>query len=130
RTVTGVQTCALPILACVAITMSAMAAGLSATRAAAVIQRLVLLAVAAGLMGSFQFRPQLFTFAMLGILMAILAAEVYVGRVKLWPLVPMFAIWANFHAGCAVGIAALLIFAAFLGVQEFRNWWRLRRSLE
>jgi hypothetical protein len=115
-------------VACVAVTMSAIAAGLSVTRGAATIQRFVLLAVAAALIGSFQVLPQLFTFAMFSILMSTLAVEVYRGPVRLWPLVPMFVLWANFHAGCAIGIAALACCSAVLGIREFAAGQRLRRS--
>jgi hypothetical protein len=62
----------------VAITLCALAVGLSAARTAAGIQRVVLLITALALWGSFQFRPQLFTFAMLSILMATIALELYV----------------------------------------------------
>jgi hypothetical protein len=81
-------------LALVAITMCSLAVGLSVTRAAASIQRLVLLVTALALSGSFQFRPQLFTFAMLSILVAVLAVELYAGPLRIWPLIPMFALSA------------------------------------
>ena len=55
--------------------MLALAAALARTAAPAVVQRLMLLAVAAGIMMDVQFRPHLFTFAMFSIVMAILATE-------------------------------------------------------
>jgi hypothetical protein len=116
-------------LALVAITMCSLAIGLSASRAAAGTQRLMMLATAAALIGSFQFRPQLFTFAMLSILMATLATELYVRPVRLWCLIPMFALWANFHAGFATGLAALAICGGVTAIQEFWAFHRLSRSI-
>jgi hypothetical protein len=91
---------------------------------------MMLLFVAAGLVYQFQFRPQLFTFVMLSFLVAKLAKEVYSGPVRLWNLVPMFILWANFHAGCFTGLAALAIFTAAVGVQELISRRRLVRSSE
>ena len=64
-----------------------------------------------------QFRPQLFTFMMMAVVMASLAIEVYRGRAVLWPLIPMFALWANFHGGYIVGLGAMAIAAAVMFVQ-------------
>jgi hypothetical protein len=108
-------------LLCITIVMSALAVGMSKTAALPRVQRLTLLAAAVGMVGQIQFRPQLFTYAMLAILMAALAAEVYRGPVRLWPLIPMFALWANLHGGYLTGLAALSIFSALLAVHEMRE---------
>jgi hypothetical protein len=79
----GVIGLSLVKVASVAVTMSVIAAGLSVTQAAATIQRFVLLATAAALIGNFQVLPQLFSFAMFSILMSRLAVEVYHGPVRL-----------------------------------------------
>jgi hypothetical protein len=115
-------------LLCMAVLVSALAVGLSRAAAPPPVQRIVLLASAAALMMQMQFRPQLFTFALLSILMAKLAAEVYSGPVRLWPLIPMFALWANLHAGFAIGLAALSISSVILGLQEFRAKRTLNRA--
>ncbi len=105
-------------LLCTTITMSALAVGMSQTAAPPRVQRLTLLAAAVGMVGQIQFRPQLFTYALLGIVMATLAGELYRGRARLWPLIPMFALWANLHGGYLTGLAALGIFSVSLAVQE------------
>jgi len=114
----GVVGLKLVKLACATIAISALAAGLARTAASARIQRTILVLTAGGLTTQMQFRPQLFTFAMLSIVMTVLAAEIYGGRARLWPLVPMFALWANFHGGFTVGLGAMGIAAIVLATQE------------
>src|SRR6266481_9307470 len=79
-----------------------------------------------------QFRPQLFTFMMIAVVMMALAIEVYRGRAILWPLIPMFALWANFHGGYIVGLGAMGIATAVMLVQgwfgdvgRMTSAWRL-----
>ncbi len=114
---------------CATVMVVALAVRLSRTAARPPVQRIVLLSTAVALIMEMQFRPQLFTFAMLSVLMAKLAAKIYRGPVRLWPLIPMFALWANFHAGCLVGLAALGMFSIILGLQEFQAKRTLRRAL-
>ncbi len=106
-------------LLCVTISVLALAVGLGWTGAPPRVQRLVLLTTATGFVGQIQFRPQLFTAAMLSIVMAALAGEIYRGRARLWPLIPIFAVWANLHGGFIVGLGALGIASVVLGLQEF-----------
>ena len=80
-------------------------------------QRLTLILSAVALSTQMQFRPQLFTFMMLSVVMASIAIEVYRGDATLWPLIPMFALWANFHGGYVVGLGAMAIAAAVMLVQ-------------
>ncbi len=105
-------------IACATIAISALAAGLATTAASVRIQRAILILSAGALTTQIQFRPQLFTFAMLSIVMATLATEVYRGGARWWPLVPMFALWANLHGGFATGLGALGIAAAVMSAQE------------
>ncbi len=105
-------------LTCAAVVMIALARALSRTAAAPRIQRIVLLATATGLISQMQFRPTMFTLAMLSIVVAKLAAESYTGPVTLWTLIPLFALWANLHAGCFAGLGSMAIFAAAVGIQE------------
>jgi hypothetical protein len=46
-----------------------------------------------------------------------LAIEVYRGGAILWPLIPMFTLWANFHGGYIVGLGAMGIAATVMFVQ-------------
>ena len=115
-------------LTCATIALVALAAGLARTAASARIQRTLLVLTAAGLTTQMQFRPQLFTFAMLSVVMAVLAAEVYGDGAPVWPLVPMFALWANLHGGFSTGLGALGIAAVVLTAQELHAGTRPHRG--
>lgn len=104
-------------LLCATITILALAKGISATGASRRVQRLTLIITAAALAPQMQFRPQLFTFVMLSIVMTSIAVEVYRGRAILWPLIPIFALWANLHGGYTIGLGALIVAAAVLFLQ-------------
>jgi hypothetical protein len=104
-------------LICSSILIIALAIGISATDAAARVQRLTLILSAVAISTQMQFRPQLFTFMMIAVVMMALAIEVYRGRAILWPLIPMFTVWANFHGGYIVGLGAMGIAAAVMFVQ-------------
>jgi hypothetical protein len=104
-------------LICSSILIVALAIGISATGAAARVQRLTLILSAVAISTQMQFRPQLFTFMMIAVVMMALAIEVYRGRAILWPLIPMFTLWANFHGGYIVGLGAMGIAAAVMFVQ-------------
>ena len=104
-------------LICSSILIIALAIGISATGATARVQRLTLILSAVAISTQMQFRPQLFTFMMIAVVMMALAIEVYRGRAILWPLIPIFTLWANFHGGYIVGLGALGIAAAVMFVQ-------------
>jgi hypothetical protein len=104
-------------LICSSILIVALAIGISATGAAARVQRLTLILSAVAISTQMQFRPQLFTFMMIAVVMMALAIEVYRGRAILWPLIPMFTLWANFHGGYIVGLGAIGIATAVMLVQ-------------
>jgi hypothetical protein len=104
-------------LICSSILIVALAIGISASGAVARVQRLTLILSAVAISTQMQFRPQLFTFMMIAVVMMALAIEVYRGRAILWPLIPMFTLWANFHGGYIVGLGAMGIAAAVMFVQ-------------
>jgi hypothetical protein len=124
----GVAGLKLVKVVCTAVMMVALGAGLARSAAPPAVQRLTLIAAATALITQIQFRPSLFTLVMLSIVVARLAAEVYSGPVRLWPLIPLFALWANLHAGCFAGLGALGIFTLIFGVQELRRTHRLVRT--
>jgi hypothetical protein len=95
----------------------ALSIGISATGAVARVQRLTLILTAAAISPYMQFRPQLFSFMLLSVLMAVVAIEVYGRDAMLWPLIPIFALWANFHGGYIVGVGAMGIASAVMFVQ-------------
>ena len=74
-----------------------------------------------------QFRPQLFTFMMLSVVMTLIAIEVYRGGARLWPLIPMFALWANLHGGYTIGLGAMIVAVAVLFIQGLGDSGRDRR---
>ncbi len=104
-------------LMCASVTILALAIGISATRASSRILRLTLIFTAVALAPQMQFRPQLFTFMMLSVVMASIAIEVYRGGGLLWPLIPIFALWANLHGGYTIGLGAMIVAAAVLFIQ-------------
>ena len=104
-------------LLCASITILALAIGISATHASSRIQRLTLIVTAVALAAQMQFRPQLFTFMMLSVVMTLVAIEVYRGGSTLWPLIPMFALWANLHGGYTIGLGAMIVAVAVLFIQ-------------
>ncbi len=113
------------------IVIIALGIGISATNASGRVQRLTLIFSAVALTFQMEFRPQLFTFMMMSIVMSSIAIEVYRGSVTLWWLIPIFALWANFHGGYIVGLGAMSIATTVLFLQEFggtcdrRSAWRL-----
>ena len=111
-------------LACASTTILALAIGISATRASSRTQRLTLIITAVALATQMQFRPQLFTFMMLSIVMTLIAIEVYQGGATLWPLIAMFALWANLHGGYTIGLGALIIAVAVLFIQGLQDTGR------
>jgi hypothetical protein len=112
-------------LLCASVLVVSLAVGISATGAAARVQRLTLIFSGVAISTQMQFRPQLFTFMMIAVVVASLAVEVYRGRATLWPLIPMFALWANFHGGYIVGLGAMGIAAAVLFIQGFGDARRM-----
>lgn len=106
----------------------ALAIGLSASGAAARIQRLVLILTAVAISTQMQFRPQLFTFMMVSVVMASLAIEIYRGGAPLWILLPLFTLWANFHGGYIVGLGALGVSAAVLFLQGLNDAARMNSA--
>jgi hypothetical protein len=106
----------------------ALAIGLSASGAAARIQRLVLILTAVAISTQMQFRPQLFTFMMVSVVMASLAIEIYRGGAPLWILIPLFTLWANFHGGYIVGLGALGVAAAVLFAQGIADTARMKSA--
>jgi hypothetical protein len=83
------------------------------------IQLPVLLIASFGLILQAQFRPQMFTLACFGALLALLARETYRRDVRLWLIVPLMALWANLHGGFFIGIAAMLVYTAVVLACDF-----------
>lgn len=115
-------------LLCAGATMASLACAFAETGASARLQRIILILIAIALAPNMQFRPQLFTFALLALEAALLARETYRGPARsLWLMVPGFALWANLHGGFIAGLGAMGLFTVVTGVVEFRSG-HLRRG--
>ncbi len=101
-------------LICSSILIVALAIGISCSDATPRVQRLTLILSAVAISTQMQFRPQLFTFMMIAVIMMALALEVYRRDATLWPLLPMFTLWANLHGGYIVGLGAMGIATAVM----------------
>jgi hypothetical protein len=107
----GVVGLKLTKFGCACIVIAALVLALSQIDSPISIQLPILLVAAIAIAPQMQFRPQMFTFAMLAALLAILTRFTYRGSSPMWAVVPMHALWANLHGGFIVGLAALAIFS-------------------
>jgi hypothetical protein len=96
--------------ACTALTVFFIADTEAQTGAPPRIQLAILYVAAFGSVLQSQFRPQMFTFVLLGALLSLLTRENYRRAAPLWLAVPLMALWANLHGGFFIGIAALALF--------------------
>src|SRR5271166_6941448 len=81
----------------------------------------MLVAASIAIAPQMQFRPQLFSFAMIAGLLAILTRYTYRGEAPLFALVPMFWLWANLHGEFTIGIAALAGFTVVRMITDVRG---------
>lgn len=114
--------------ACTAATIVFMAAAEGETGAPMMIQFGVLMVAAIALVPQMQFRPQLFTWALMAALMAGLARDNYGRRAPIWLAIPGLAIWANLHGGFFIGVATLGVYTAVTGLQDLIAGRGLRRG--
>ena len=105
-------------LGCTALLVVFIAAAESETGAPTQIQFVILLTAAVTIAPQIQFRPQVFTFALLSALIYLLARDTYGRGVRLWLAIPMLAVWANLHGGFIVGIATLVTYTAVSTAQD------------
>ncbi len=125
----------LLLFGCAAVTVIGIAAAVAETNASIAIQLPVLIDVILLLRPAIEFRPQLFTFAFLSILMWLLARDNYApSRFDtrwLWMMVPGFALWANLHGGFIAGLGVLGIYSVatcvrdLLGRRKLGHAWML-----
>jgi hypothetical protein len=116
--------------ACTATAMLFVADTEAMTGAPLTIQLAVLFAAACGFLLQAQLRPQMFSFVLLGALLALLARDNYRRGAQLWLAVPLMALWANLHGGFFIGIASLALYcavAALCDVAAGAGWRRAAR---
>lgn len=115
--------------ACSTAIVSFLALGLGETKASTFVQFCILMLAGLALALQLQFRPQLFTYALLSGLLALLARYNYRGHAPLWIAIPMLALWANLHGGFIMGLAALGIFSTVVFAQDLYQGRGIRRAL-
>jgi hypothetical protein len=107
-------------LACSAALVVLLALALAETGASTLAQFAILMLAGVRLAPQMQYRPQIFTYALLAGLLALLARDNFRHRAPLGLLIPMFALWANLHGGFVVGLGALGLYAAISAAED---WW-------
>lgn len=115
--------------ACVAATLGFLMIGVVESGAAPATQLNLLMVAALALWPQMQFRPQLFTFALLAAMLAILSRDNYRGAARLWLIPPMMTLWSNLHGGFIVGLVALSAYAGVAGFSDLRAGKGLGRGM-
>ena len=114
---------------CTALIMIFLVAAESEAGAPTLLQFATLITAAVTIAPQIQFRPQIFTFALLSALTYLLAREVYGRGGRLWLAIPMLALWANLHGGFILGVATLGIYTAVCTVQDIVDRRGIARAL-
>jgi hypothetical protein len=115
--------------ACSAATILFLALALEETESPARVQFAILIAASAPLATHLQFRPRIFTFALMSSILAILSRYNYRGRAPVWLAIPILALWANLHGGFIMGLAALGTFTAVVFAQDLAARRGMRRAM-
>ncbi len=107
---------------CTAITVTFIVDAEAETGASFALQLPVLLLASLGLLLQMQFRPQMFTFALLAALLALLTRDNCRPRgAPLWLAIPLMLLWVNLHAGFFVGVIALVVYSLTATVREIAS---------
>jgi len=117
-------------LACSATIVACLALGLAETQAAPTAQIAIVLGVGVTIGPQMQFRPQMFTFALMSALIAILARYTYRGYARVWLAIPIMALWANLHGGFIAGLATLGTFSVIVVIQDWLAGTGLGRGVQ
>ena len=125
----GVVGLKLMKFACSAAVIVSLAFALAETDSPPTVQFAILVAVGVAIGPQMQFRPQIFTFALMSCLLAMLARCAYRGRTALWRAVPLMVLWANLHGGFILGLMMLAMFSLVVLVQDLIEGRGIRRGL-
>ena len=115
--------------ACSTVMVIGLTMALSETDADIMVQLALLLASCVAIAPQMEFRPQAFTFALLAILMAVLARLTFRGRAPIWIAIPLLALWANLHGAFIMGLATLGIYSAATGAIDIAAGRGIGRAL-
>jgi hypothetical protein len=116
-------------LACAGLMIIFMAIAEGETGASELSQLAVLLASAVIIQPQFQYRPQIFTFALMAALILILARDTFSRARWTWLAIPLLALWANLHGGFIVGLGALGLYTATTSAVDWLAGRGLRRGV-
>jgi hypothetical protein len=115
-------------LACVAATIFFLIQGLAETGSGSLIQ-LAALGFAVEAMAQFtQFRPQVHSYLLFALTLALLAKDNYRSSGPLWLMVPVMWLWSNLHGGFIIGLIALVIYAGAVVAIALRDSRNLRHA--
>ena len=115
-------------LLCIAATVLFLVLGLAETGASCLVQFNILAVAVTILEPDVQFRPQLHTYALFALTLALLAEDNYRGAAPLWLMVPVMALWSNLHGGFIIGLITLVTYAGAVGPLDWLNGRGLRRA--
>ena len=93
------------------------------------LQLAILFAAAFGLVLQAQLRPQMFSFALLAALLALVARDTYRRDAPLWLVIPLMVLWVNLHGGFFIGVAALALYTAVATFCDRTDSARGRRGI-
>ncbi|HJU10970.1 MAG TPA: hypothetical protein VJ728_08835, partial [Candidatus Binataceae bacterium] len=115
---------------CISATILFLVVGMAETEANCLVQINILAVAVAVIAPHVQFRPQLHSYLLFAILLAILARDNYQGSAPLWIAVPVIALWSNLHGGFIIGVITLVIYTGVRALSDFfssRDLWRTIR---
>jgi hypothetical protein len=128
--VTGVVGLKVWKLTCVTAVVVFLVQALAETGATSLIQ-LTSLGFAVCTLAQFtQFRPQLHTYLLFALTLALLARDNYRGAAPLWLMVPVMWVWSNLHGGFVIGLIALTIYAGAVGLMTLWNHRSVRHAIK
>jgi hypothetical protein len=116
--------------ACTATALLLVADTEASTGAPPAIQLAILFAAGCGFLLQAQLRPQMFSFVLLGALLALLARDNYRRGARLWLAVPLMALWANLHGGFFIGIATMALYSAVTALCDLASGAGCRRGMK
>lgn len=105
-------------LVCAGLTVVFMIMAEEETGAGTLLQLVLMCVAAACAATQMEFRPQVFTFAALSGLLALLARHTFRGSAPLWIAIPLLALWANLHGGFIMGLATLGIYSTVVLAED------------